>query len=305
VSERPLVSVAVVSWQSRDEVLACLASLEAHAPIPLQVVVVDNASTDGTVDAVRSGHPAAQVIANAENVGFARASNQAWRVTASPLVLFLNPDAEVGPGALETLVETLEARPELGVVAPRVVGPDGSVEVSTGPDLDPRSEWKQRRLVHGVARRDPGALREAEARHSVPREPDWVSGACFLARRAALEAVSGFDEAFFLYEEDADLCRRLRGAGWRIAFEPRATIRHRKGVSMARGPERARLEYHRSHLLYYRKYNGPLARLLLRSSILARGLASLLRPGRGTEGRRLVALAFATPGTPNRATFPE
>jgi len=299
------VTVAVVSWQSREELLACLASLDDHAPATVRVVVVDNASTDGTLEAVPARHPGAQVIANSENVGFSRASNQAWRATASPYVLFLNPDAEVRPGTVERLVETLEGRHDLGVVAPRVVDVDGHVESSTGSDLHPWSEWRQRRLVRAVARRDPDALREADARHSVPHEPDWVSGACFLARRAALEAASGFDEAFFLYEEDADLCRRLRAAGWRIAFEPRAVVRHRRGASRARGAERARLEYHRSHLLYYRKHNGPLARLALRLSILLRGLAGSLVPGRRAEARRLVALAFSTPGAPSRPTLPE
>jgi len=299
MSAPPEVTAAIVSWESREELLACLASLDAHAPPTVRVVVVDNASTDGTAETVASRHPRARVIANPENVGFARASNQAWRATSSPLVLFLNPDAEVLPGTLETLVATLEGRTELGVVAPRVVDLDGKVEPSTGPDLDPWSEWRQRRLVRGVARRDPEALREAEARHSVPHEPDWVSGACFLARRAALEATSGFDEGFFLYEEDADLCRRLRASGWRIAFEPRAVVRHRRGASMARARKRARLEYHRSHLLYYRKHNGRLARLGLRLSILLRGLAGSVVPGRAAEGRRLVALAFSAPGTPH------
>jgi GT2 family glycosyltransferase len=98
-----------------------------------------------------------------------------------------------------------------------------------------------------------------------------------MARREALEEVGGFDEAFFLYEEDADLCRRLRGAGWRVVFTPAAEIRHRLGQSMARVPEQARLEYHRSHLLYYRKHNGPLARAALRLSLLARALAGLAR----------------------------
>lgn len=288
------VAVVVVSYEVRDELLACLDSLARPARVPLQPLVVDNASTDGTVEAVRARHPGVRVLANPENVGFARASNQGWRSADTPLVLFLNPDAEVAEGAVETLAATLEARPDVGVVAPRILHPDGTVEPSTGRDLTPLAEWRQRRLVLGVARRNPGVLEEVALRHSVPHGPDWVSGAAFLARRLALESVGGFDEGYFLYEEDADLCRRLRRAGWSIAFEPGAQVRHRRGASMSRSPARARLEYHRSHLRYYHKHNGPLERAVLRASMLGRGLALLLRrgdPEAAREARVLLDLA--------------
>jgi hypothetical protein len=277
VSEAPRLAVVVVSFEAREALLAALDSLRAHAPIPTETVVVDNASTDGSVDAVRAAHPEALVIANRENGGFACACNQGWRASAAPHVLFLNPDAEVAPGALEALLRVLEGRPEVGAVAPRTRSADGTIQVSTGPDLTLASEWAQRRLVRGVARRDPRAVAEAEARHAREHEPDWVSGACLLVRREALEAVGGFDERFFLYEEDADLCRRLRLAGWRIVFTPGAEVRHRLGHSMAKAPRRARLEYQRSHVLYYRRHNGPASRVALRLLIALRGASAWLR----------------------------
>jgi N-acetylglucosaminyl-diphospho-decaprenol L-rhamnosyltransferase len=150
-----------------------------------------------------------------------------------------------------------------------------------------------------VERRDPRALRDVAARHSREHEPDWVSGAALLARRQALASVGGFDEGFFLYEEDADLCRRLRHAGWRILFTPAAEFRHRRGVSMARAPARARLEYHRSHLRYYRKHNRPPARAVLRLLLLGRALVEgthgLLRSDlrRREEALALVRLALS------------
>ncbi len=151
-------------------------------------------------------------------------------------MLFLNPDAEVTPGrGRGPRSGVLDGRPDVGAAGPRTRSADGTIQVSTGPDLTLASEWAQRRLVRGVARRDQRALAEAEARHAREHEPDWVSGACLLARREALEAVGGFDERFFLYEEDADLCRRLRVAGWRVVFTPAAEVRHRLGHSMARG----------------------------------------------------------------------
>ena len=277
MSDAPRVAVVIVSYEGREALLACLESLRLRASIPLETVVVDNASTDGSADAVRAAHPAVRVIANAENVGFARACNQGWQASEAPYVLFLNPDAEVTPGAVETLARLLDERPAVGAIGPRTLGTDGTIQVSTGPDLAPFAEMWQRRLVRGVARRDAGALAEAEALHSREHEPDWLSGSCLAARRTALETVSGFDDGFFLYEEDADLCRRLRQAGWRILFTPAAEVCHRLGASMARAPRRARLEYHRSHLLYYRKHTGAAAQVALRLLLAARGLGEWLR----------------------------
>jgi N-acetylglucosaminyl-diphospho-decaprenol L-rhamnosyltransferase len=271
VSDAPRLAVVVVSFEARETLLTGLHALRARASLPLELVVVDNASTDGSADAVRARHPEALVIANAENAGFAHACNQGWRASRAPLVLFLNPDAEVAPGAVETLVRLLESRPAVGAAGPRTRGSDGTIQVSTGPDLAPLAELRQRRLVRGVARREAHALARAEALHAREHEPDWVSGSCLVARRTALEAVGGFDERFFLYEEDADLCRRLREAGWLVLFTPQAEVRHHLGRSMSKAPRRARREYHRSHRLYYRKHNGPLSRAALRILLAARG----------------------------------
>ena len=276
MSGEPRLAVVVVSFETREALLAGLAALRAHAPFPLELVVVDNASSDGSADAVRERHPDARVVANSENVGFARACNQGWRASRAPHVLFLNPDAEVSPGAVLALLGILESHPTVGAVGPRTRGSDGSIQVSTGPDLTPLAESRQRRLVLGVARRDPSALAQAEALHAREHEPDWVSGSCLLARRTALEAVSGFDERFFLYEEDADLCLRLRQSGWRVVFTPAAEVKHHLGRSMSKAPGRARLEYHRSHLLYYRKHNGALSRVALGVYLAARACAGWL-----------------------------
>jgi len=261
----PKVSAIVVSHNTRDDLLRCLASLAAHVRLPLEVVVVDNASTDGSVDAVRRAYPTARLLPSPANEGFSTANNAGIRASAGPQVLVLNSDAELTAGAVETMSGLLDARADVGVVGPLTRNPDGTVQLSFGSDLTPLSEWRQRSLVRGVRARRPAALREAERRASREHEPDWVSGSCFLARRAALEAVAGFDEGFFLYEEDADLCRRLRGAGWRVLYTPAAEVRHALGQSMARDPARARREYRRSHLRYYRKHNGVVLTALLRA----------------------------------------
>jgi GT2 family glycosyltransferase len=213
---------------------------------------------------------------NVSNLGFACACNLGLRQTSAPFVLFLNPDSTVVAGAIETMAAILESRPDVAVVGPLTRSPDGTIQVSTGPDLAPRSERRQRRLVLGVKCRDPRVLREAEAIHAREHEADWVSASCLMARREAVAAVGGFDEGFFLYEEDADLCRRLRAAGWRVVFTPAAEVRHRLGHSMDKASRRARIEYHRSHLRYYRKHNGPVSRALLRLALAGRGAAGVL-----------------------------
>jgi GT2 family glycosyltransferase len=286
-SDAPRVTAVVVSYNTRDELLRCLGSLRRHAGLPCQIVVVDNASADGSAAAVASGFPDALLIRNPENVGFSRANNQGLRAASAAYVLFLNSDAELTAGALPALGVILDERPRLGAVGPRLQAADGTVEVSFGPPLTPIAEWRQRRLVQGVRRRRSAAVRRAEAQAAAEREPGWLSAACLLARREALDAVGGFDEGFFLYEEDVDLCVRLRQAGWSVVFTPSAQVIHHLGRSMQADPQRARLEYHRSHLRYYAKHNGPALTAALRAFIAAgAGLSWLLALGPGQARRR-------------------
>jgi GT2 family glycosyltransferase len=201
------------------------------------------------------------------------------------------------------MAELLTLRPDVGLVGPRTLSSDGTVQISFGPALTPLAELRQRRLVRGVRRREAAALHSAEELAGREHEPDWVSASCFLARREALAAVGGFDESFFLYEEDVDLCVRLRQLGWRVLFSPAAVVVHHLGRSMDQSPSRARLEYHRSHLRYYRKHNGPIDRLILRGIIAGSGLSAWLRslgPGPERRHRRgqaaaVLRLAFSEP----------
>jgi len=260
----PAVAVVVVTWNSRDEIGACLGSL-ARLTVPSEVVVVDNASADGTAALVQATFPAVRVLEPGSNLGFGAASNRGWRATAAPAVLFLNPDTEVDQGAVESLLAVFDRRPEVGIVGPATRDGNGTPQVSFGPDLTPWSEWRQRRLVRGVEAREEAAIAALRAIGSREHEPDWVSGSCLLVRRALLERLGGFDERFFLYEEDVDLCTRARQAGARVLFTPEARVVHHRGRSMGRSGGRAEAEYDRSHLLYYRKHRGLLSTLLLQA----------------------------------------
>jgi GT2 family glycosyltransferase len=282
----PRISAIVVSYNTRDDLLRCLEALQAATGAALETIVVDNGSTDGSVDAVRARFPDVRAIANAANLGFARANNLGLRAARGEFVLVVNSDCEVRPGAVAALCAILETRPEVAIAGPRTVGSDGGPQVSFGPSLTPVAEWRQGRLVRGVKAGDAAALRRAAALAAHEQEPEWVSASCFLARRSALEAVGGFDESFFLYEEDVDLCLRVRLAGGRILYTPAAEVVHHLGRSMARAPVRARLEYHRSHLHFYAKHNSLAERLVLRAWMTGRAAWGWMTAGAGTAGRQ-------------------
>jgi len=285
----PRVSAVVVSYNTRDDLMRCLDSLARSVGVPHEVIVVDNASADGSAAAVRGRFPAALLLENSTNAGFARACNQGLRAARARFRLLLNSDAEVRAGAVETMAWLLETRPDVGIVGPRTRNADGTVQVSFGPDLTPLGEWRQRALVRGVRARGPDALRRVEALAAVEHEPGWVSASCLMARAEALLAVGGLDERFFLYEEDVDLCVRVRRAGWRVVFTPAAEVVHHLGRSMERAPALSRREYHRSHLRYYRKHHGRLGEALLRLYLAASscaGWVAALGPGEVRSARR-------------------
>ena len=244
------LDVIIVSFNTRADTLACVSSLFAAPPRDLGTVfVVDNASADGTVEAIRGAWPLVEVVARERNDGFAAANNVGLRRTTAPLVLLLNSDTVVSPGAVDALADRLDAT---GAVAagPRLVNEAGRPELSFGRMLTPATEAAQ--LLRGRLARSPAAWarRFTERYVSEERDVDWVTGACLLVRRDAAHAAGLFDERFFLYEEDVDFCAALRAAGGRVLFTPRATVVHRGGRS---GAPRSG-QYDRSHVLFYDKH---------------------------------------------------
>jgi GT2 family glycosyltransferase len=258
----PDIAVVIVSFNTREDLIECLASLDAHRPARLrEVVVVDNASTDGSVQAVRSRWPSVNVIALERNVGFGAANNVALARIDAPLALLLNSDTIVPAGAIDTLADRLTAT---GAVAagPRLRDAAGRFEISFGPMLSPLAELRQK-IWHSLA--SAPAARALVARHlSRERDVDWVTGACLLLRRDAARAAGGFDERYFMYEEDVDLCAALRARGGRVLFTPRAEVVHRRGRSIARAGSTAASHYDRSHVAFYLKHHPSWAPWLQR-----------------------------------------
>ncbi|MDP6579172.1 MAG: glycosyltransferase family 2 protein [Vicinamibacterales bacterium] len=265
------LAIVIVSYNARADLEACLASLANHPPTtPHQIVVVDNASSDGSPAAVRTSWPHVTVIDAGGNLGFARATNLGIRATQSDLLLFLNSDTLVPPGAIDHLIEILRARPAVAAVGPRLVDAHGALEVSFGSMISPFVELWQKCLVHGHARQVPLLADLVERRARIERRVDWVSGACLLVRRAQAEAAGLLDERFFLYAEDVDFCATIRGQGGQILFTPAVEVLHHRGRSGSSAPASTAASYRRSQLAFYRKHH-PAWHPVLRTYLRVRG----------------------------------
>ncbi len=245
----PALSVIIVSYNVRDLLRACLASLRAAAEeLPLQVLVVDNASSDDSAAMVAREFPEVELLDLGYNAGFSAANNAAIARAIAPAVLLLNPDTEAPPGALPGLRAFMEARPRRGIAGPRLLNSDGSFQPSA---------WPQPTLA-GVLRDHllpPKWRRRAAASGMTSRRVGWVSGAALLVRRAVIEQIGTLDEALF-WSEDVDFCRRATAAGWEVWYAPEVAIVHHGSRSVP--SNRGAVIYHqyRSKAHFFRKHRG-------------------------------------------------
>jgi GT2 family glycosyltransferase len=274
------LTLAIVSYNAREELTACLESVFASTGLgSFEVIVADNASSDGTVERLAERFPRVRVIASPENLGFGRASNLCWHEAKSSLVLFLNSDTLVPDRALDRMVELARNRPEAGAIGPRLLDPSGEIQMSFGAMPGIASELVQKLWNTGYARGKGPLRRGVRRRYSRERYVDWVSAACLLTRRDTLETVSGFDETFFMYSEDIDLCARIRATGARILFTPDVEVVHLLGRSVAKNRDRVVYESHRSRLYFYEKHHRSLQVMLLKLYMGAKAaVLSVLRP---------------------------
>ena len=266
-SETKMLSIIIVSFNARDDLARCLNSLHTPAPsTPHEIIVVDNASSDGSADEAR--HVAGvRVIDAGGNLGFARGNNLGIRASQGDLLLLLNSDTVVAPGAVDRLVQILGGVPDVAVLGPRLVNDAGRLELSFGPMMSPFGELRQKLLVRGHEAGVPVIRRLVETLASRPRFPDWVSGACLLVRRADALAVGLLDERYFMYAEDVDFCAAIRARGRRILFTPDVTVVHRRGQSGLSDRVATGAAYRRSQVAFYDKHHprwAPLLRLYLR-----------------------------------------
>jgi N-acetylglucosaminyl-diphospho-decaprenol L-rhamnosyltransferase len=260
----PDLALVVVNHNTGEYLTRCLRSaFEFAGDARLEAVVVDNASRDGSADRAEAAYPDVRLIVNDANRGFAVAANQGIRATSAPFILLLNPDAEILAGTLGGFLKVARDRPRAGVIGPVVKDPDGSIYPSArrvpslgtalghafvGPFMDNR--FSRRYTMAGWDRRTERAV-------------EWVSGSCCLLRREALDRVGLFDEGYFIYVEDVDLCTRMRAAGWEVRFSPELEVLHVGGIS-TRGKKWLTVEHSKSIYRYFVKFRSRGWRVLLR-----------------------------------------
>ncbi len=223
----PVLSVALVNFNDGAHLPECLSSIEENVRgVDFEVIVVDNASTDESPALVAERFPRVQLIRNEKNEGFGRANNLAVRQSRGEFLLFMNTDVVLLSGALELLMEEMRTHPDTGVVAPALLTPKGSFQASFGGRTSFFAELAKKGFLNGLRKR---ALRNDRKR----REVRWVSGAFLLIRRKAFLDAGGFDEEFFLYFEDIDLCERVHENGGKVIFLPAAVSLHHGGSGAA------------------------------------------------------------------------
>jgi len=260
----PIFAAILVNYNAGGELVRALRSIaDELAGQPWEAVVVDNASVDGSAASVAAFAPEVRLLQNSSNAGFARAVNQGLAASRAPLVLIMNPDCRLTAGSVMTLRAVLARHPDCAIAGPRILNPDGSLQGSARGDPDMMTGLFGRTTMLrtlmpflAVAKRNvvvDDAIRGGQESVVV----DWLSGACMLARRDALDRVNGFDERFFLYWEDADLCRRLRASGYQVRYVPGATAIHRVGQSSRTARTFAIRAFHESAYLYYATHVAP------------------------------------------------
>jgi GT2 family glycosyltransferase len=292
----PTVSIIIVSWNAKRYLAECLGSIDQRAcRYPMEIIVVDNASSDGSAEMIGQEFAHVRLIRNSDNLGFAKASNIGIRASSGRFAALINSDVQVGRNCITQLVEFCDAHPDVAVAGPRIIGADGRLQRSCRgfpgvwnmlcralalDALFPRNAWF-------------GGYLLPHCSHDQVAPVDILSGCFWLVRRQAIDAVGPLDEAFFMYGEDMDWCRRFWNAGWRIVYVPEASAVHYGGASSANAPIRFFIEKQRADLQYWRKHHSPLAvGCFLATACLHHALravayaAALLLPSSETEGRR-------------------
>jgi hypothetical protein len=259
----PQLSVVIASYNTRDLLKECIETLQrAGNGVDLEVIVVDNASTDGSRQYLASLGRRVRLILNDANLGFAAANNAGMRIASAPVILLLNSDAFVTRKTLHAGLAILHDQPQAGLAGVRILNPDGSIQAESGsfPSL-----WQDICISLGVERfrkPSPGVSK-------VAAPVDWVHGACMFVRKRALQSVGGLDSRFFMYSEEVDWCRRFWEAGWAVWYLPTVDVVHIGGASSSTKDLSRRVALYRSRLGLRRRLDGPLASMLLWLAMLA------------------------------------
>lgn len=275
----PCLSIIIVNWNTRDLLTQCLESIyQSQTSYSIEIIVVDNGSTDKSPDLVRTRYRSVTLIENQSNIGFARANNQAISFSRAKYVLLLNSDTLVQAETLTSLVGFLDDYPDVALVGGQLLNRDGTFQASFGDFPTFLSEVA---VAAGLSRIIYGKYypSHSPAESTDARVVDWVGGACLAARKSAIESVGGLDENFFMYFEELDWCYRFHIAGWKVCYLPRAKVIHLGGQSTSGSEEKKLIWLNHGRLRFFEKYKSRLTASTLRASLrviaICKGLAWL------------------------------
>jgi N-acetylglucosaminyl-diphospho-decaprenol L-rhamnosyltransferase len=270
------LSIVIVSWNVKDLLRRCLSSatdsltFERGQHLSVQIIVVDNASVDGSAEMVRGEFPHVHLIANEKNVGFTGGNNQGLAASDGRYALLLNPDTEVVGDALGEMVGFMEERPRVGALGPQLLYPDGGVQSSRR-----RFPRFTTALLEGTFLQqwfpNSGLLKRyymLDGGDGETQEVDWVVGACLLVRRSTLDEIGPLDERFFMYSEEMDWCYRAKKLGWQVVYFPQAKVVHHEGKSSEQVLPVRHIQFQRSKVLFFKKYHGQFRGEILRLYLL-------------------------------------
>jgi GT2 family glycosyltransferase len=287
--QRPDLSIIIVSWNVRDLLRTCLQSVdEGRGELDLEVIVVDSASADETPTMVSREFPWVQLVESTENVGFPRGNNLGLKEARGRFLLLLNPDTEIQNDALTVLVSYLEMNEDVGAVGPQLLNGDGSVQSSRRrfPTLATaffESTWLEGKLASRILRR----YYVLDIADGETADVDWVTGACLMVPDQVARKVGSLDEAYFMYSEELDWCRRIKADGWRVVYVPTAKVVHHAGQSSDQATTARHISFQRAKLRYFRKYHGRRVAHALRFFLLiSYGWQLGLEAGKGLLGHK-------------------
>lgn len=252
------LSIIVVSWNTRDILADCLESVYRHPPTdPFELVLVDNASSDGSAEMVKTRYPQVRLVESGSNLGFAQGNNLAVPMCVGEYILLLNPDTIVKPKALQALIDFLDTHPEAGAAGSMLLNPDGTLQPSCHPRPQlGRELW---RLLHFDSLKPYGRYNMYQWDLTKNREVDVLMGASLIVRKVILDQIGFLDGDYFMYSEEVDLCFRLQKAGWKLYYVPESKVIHLGGQSSKQVPTDMFLQLYLGKLKYFRKHYGPLA----------------------------------------------
>jgi len=271
------LSICVVSWNTRELLASCLASIELHlGDVEHEVIVADNASHDGSPSMLRERFPDVCLISNGENLGFARATNQAVDQSTGRYFLLLNSDTRLIDDSVKRMLTFMDQCPEAGMAGACLLNPDLSVQ-----DYPTRlpSLWGHLEQTLGLGHRPVRLCGTSRQRGVDPRAVERVKGACLMVRRETVREIGLLDESLFLYSEEDDWCLRAGEAGWRVYYLPAARVVHHGRASVNQVAERMFLQLYKSKVAFYRKHHGPVKALLLKSILFFGNWAHLVLAG--------------------------